>query len=27
MIQNQVNEAEKKGLPAKGLVSAYGLLA
>jgi len=27
MIQKQVDEAEKKGLPAKGLVSAYGLLA
>ena len=27
MIQRQVDEAEKKGLPAKGLVGAYGLLA
>jgi TRAP-type C4-dicarboxylate transport system substrate-binding protein len=27
MIQRQVEAAEKNGLPAKGLVSAYGLLA
>jgi TRAP-type C4-dicarboxylate transport system substrate-binding protein len=27
MIQKQVEEWEKKGLPAKGLVSTYGLLA
>jgi TRAP-type C4-dicarboxylate transport system substrate-binding protein len=27
MIERQVAEAEKQGLPAKGLVQAYGLLA